>query len=231
MSIPVTCPNCLKRFQVSDKYAGKSGPCPSCKKPLKVPEKTEEVVVHAPEEFESGGRGVTGKLALKPIAREETKVGPVKIALIVGAVALVLVGDLILGKTLFGKVILFGRFDVLVSLGLLLVSPLIALAGYTFLRNDELEPYRGTELYLRSLACGIAYLMLWGVFVYFHNFETTDYLAWVILVTPLFIGGSGAAWLSLDLEPGNAFTHYVFYLIVTNLLRVIAGLGWIWQMK
>jgi cation transport ATPase len=230
MSIPVTCPGCLKRFQVNDKFAGKSGPCPNCKKIIKVPAKTEEIVVHAPEEFEHGGRGASGKLVLKPIDREESKITPLLIAIIIAAILLIFVGDWIFGKILFNKVVLFGFLDVFVTVGLLIVSPLTAFAGYSFLRNEELEPYRGTTLYVRTLICGAAYVILWGVFMYaFHKFAPADILNWGVLVVPFLVAGTAAAWVTLDLEPGNAFCHYAFYLFVTVLLRWIAGMGWIWQ--
>ena len=57
-------------------------------------------------------------------------------------------------------------------LGSVLLGPPLAFAGYTFLRDDELEPYRGTEVLLRSLACGLVFAAIWGaywfVFAYFN---------------------------------------------------------------
>ena len=41
------------------------------------------------------------------------------------------------------------------GLGALVLAPPLVLAGYTFLRDDELEPYRGRELGLRVAACGL----------------------------------------------------------------------------
>jgi hypothetical protein len=230
MSISVTCPGCLKRFEVNEKFAGKSGPCPKCKKIIKVPDKAEEVVIHAPEAFEHGGRGVDGKLALKPIDREETKITPLTIVIIAAAIIFIFLGDWILGKTIFQKLVLFGTIDVVIAVCLLVVSPLVAWAAYNFLRNDDLEPYREKELYLRSLICGAGYVVLWGVFIYaFHRVNPVDFLTWGILTVPFLIAGTGAAWASLDLEPGNAFCHYAFYLIVTVILRFVAGMGWIWK--
>ena len=223
MSISVTCPNCLKRFQVSDKYAGKSGPCPNCKKTLKVPDKSEEVVVHAPEAFEHGGRGIDGKLALKPIDREETKITPLLIVSIAVAVVLVFVAAFV-GRGLFQANIIFS------AVGLLLISPPTALAAYSFLRNDDLEPYRGTALYVRSLICGVAYVVLWGVFIYaLHHFDNPELLTWAMLVAPVLVAGTAVAYFALDLEPGNAFCHYAFYLFVTNLLYWVVWYKWIWQ--
>ena len=60
MSIIVVCPGCLKSFKVSDKFAGKKGPCPNCKRTLQVPTKEQEVQVHAPEAFAGGGKNASG---------------------------------------------------------------------------------------------------------------------------------------------------------------------------
>ncbi len=87
MAILVVCPGCKKSFNVDDKFAGKTGPCPKCKTKITIPEKKAEVKIHAPEEFSGGGKGVTGKLALKPIARQETRIKPLMAAVIGGAVA------------------------------------------------------------------------------------------------------------------------------------------------
>jgi hypothetical protein len=37
MSIPFTCPHCGEQTLVEDKYAGQSGPCIRCGKPITVP--------------------------------------------------------------------------------------------------------------------------------------------------------------------------------------------------
>ena len=76
MAIPVTCPGCRTRFQVSDQHAGKSGPCPKCKTTIRVPTKEEEVKIEVPEQFVSGGRTVSGGVVFKPNARKEVKFNP-----------------------------------------------------------------------------------------------------------------------------------------------------------
>ena len=86
MPIQVSCPGCKKTFNVDDKFAGKTGPCPHCKTKITVPQKQPEVKVHAPEAFSGGGKTVSGKLALKPIAREQTRVKPLAIAASVAGV-------------------------------------------------------------------------------------------------------------------------------------------------
>ena len=83
MSIRVTFPGCLKRFNVSEKFAGKKGPCPKCKKTIEIPEKDEEVVIH---EAETGAKDSTGKKLSKQIARKETNLSTVNLVLIFGSI-------------------------------------------------------------------------------------------------------------------------------------------------
>ena len=90
MPIQIICPGCHKRFKVSEQYAGKQGPCPNCKAQISIPLPSEEVVVHAPENFDTGGRDTEGKLVLKPIERSETKLSMVSIVGIVAAIVAVL---------------------------------------------------------------------------------------------------------------------------------------------
>ena len=66
MSILVVCPGCRKRFSVSDKFAGQTGPCPNCKAKIRVPTKEEEVKIHGPTEFATGTQDARGDITAKP---------------------------------------------------------------------------------------------------------------------------------------------------------------------
>lgn len=224
MSIPVICPGCHTRFKVSDKFAGKSGACPKCKGKIDVPAADQQVEVHAPEEFSSGGRGASGKLALKPIARIETKVTPVAIAAIVGSVLLVGIATW-LASEILREQILFR------AIGLLLISPPMAIAGYTFLRDDELEPHRGKSLYIRAALCGLGYTVLWGVFGYVAETTLTGELwEWIVVAPPFLVTGGLCALACFDLDFGSGFFHYSFYLVLTMALRWAAGMPWVWNL-
>ncbi|MGD0897405.1 MAG: hypothetical protein ABR915_06180 [Thermoguttaceae bacterium] len=229
MSILVVCPGCKKSFQVADKFAGKSGPCPKCKATIRVPAKSEEVKVHSPGQFSRGGRTAGGELALKPISRKEVLFQPVMAAGVAGAI----VGLLAVILAARGLGLVAAHPIVWCAIGLLAVSPVLALAAYTFLRDDELEPYRGLSLYIRSAACAAAYVVLWALFAYVrYEVKPGDQIfLWVLITAPVVVLGSLAAWVSLDLEPGNSFFHYVFYLLVTAVLGWVAGLGWVWEVS
>lgn len=220
MPIPVVCPGCKKRFSVSDKFAGKKGPCPHCKTVIQVPEKGEEVVIHAPEEF--GPKDARGRAVLKPIARKETKVSPLLTAVILVAIVIVLAVAWMF-RSPEGDVPIW-----LLALGAIALAPPLAWAGYTFLRDDELEPYSGTELSLRVVACSAVYALLWGLVALVTGYVLGgDRLEVIhmVFIAPVMVGiGTFGAFLSLDLEPSTAAVHCSLYLLVTVTLRLILGL-------
>jgi hypothetical protein len=225
MSIIVACPGCLKSFTVSDKFAGRTGPCPNCKRPLKVPDKSQEVKIEAPEEFASGGKSVSGKLIVKPVAFTPTRLQPVRTTLIVAA-ALGVVAIAWLG----GRA---GTFQNpwLTVLGLLCVSPPLVVVAYAVLRNDELEPYRGVPLMFRASLCALGYVFLWGAFALLTSREviTGEMWNWVFVVPPFAVMGGVFALATLDLGFGDGMLHFGFYLLATVVLRWVAGMKWVWD--
>ncbi len=227
MSIIVVCPGCRKRYAVNEKFAGKTGHCPNCKHPVRVPERAAEVVVHTPEQFENGGRSTTDQLVLQPIAREQTKFNPVTAAGIACAATAIFAGAF-----LGGKIGLLNNHHFFTAVGLALISPLLAWAGYSFLYDDELEPYKSHSLFIRSAICGLAYALLWGVFAYVSDIVLTgDVWNWAFIAPPFLAAGTMVAVTTFDLEYGNGFFHYSFYLLVIIILRWAAGLGWIWDIN
>jgi hypothetical protein len=231
MPIHVVCPGCRKAFNVSDKFAGQTGACPKCKGKITVPAKDEEVKVHGGQQFVSGGRSVTGQLLLKPISRRITRWDAKKALIVGGAV----VGTLL--ATLIGRwTNLLGDGGPLhgflfCGLGLLVISPPLSFAAYTFLRDDEMEPFPTKELYIRCASCAGAYVVLWGAFAYVagQGLLSGEAITWLVAAPPFFVLGTLAANVALELEYGNAFFHYSFYLLVTMALRWVAGLKWVWD--
>lgn len=222
MPIQVLCPKCRSRFQVSEKFAGQSGPCPKCKAIIRVPMPSEEVKIHGPEEFSSGGKNAAGQLVTKPIARKDTKFQPMAVVM-VAAIALTALAVSWLGGGLIRESLIVR------AVGLLCVSPPIVLAGYFFLRDDELEPYRGRALVVRVAICSLTYVLLWGAYAYLAGlFESPELWTWLVVLPPVFFLGSLAAHSSLDVDMGSGFFHFCFFVLVTVLLRWAAGMGWIW---
>jgi hypothetical protein len=232
MAIQVSCPGCKKTFNVDDKFAGKTGPCPHCKAKITVPEKKPEVKVHAPEDF-GPAKGVTGKSVLKPIERKQTRITPAIAGAIGGGIVAAIVYAIIVRMVPVKPETEILRY-ILCGLGLLLVAPPAAVIAYAFLREDELEPYRGLPLWIRATICGAVYALLWGGFAYVRvslfGGDTIPTPMWLVIVPPFFIVGGMAGKFSLDLETANGFFHYAFYVVVTFLLGLIAGVSSaIWQ--
>ncbi|MHB8900800.1 MAG: hypothetical protein ACYC6Y_18775 [Thermoguttaceae bacterium] len=226
MSINVTCPGCLKRFTVSEKFAGQKGPCPKCKTIIQIPKLGDEVVIHGGEEFEHSGRDAQGKLIGKPILREQSEFTPTVMAILGAGILVTVVVTWILGRA--------GMFEsrLMCLAGLMVVSPALTAGGYKFLHSSEdLQPYRGRSLWLRAVACSLAYILLWGVFGYLaEQFLTGEIWEWFVLVAPFLAAGGFVGLICFDLDYGGGFLHYSFYVAVTILLRAIAGLGWIWTL-
>jgi hypothetical protein len=225
MPIQVTCPGCLKRFSVAEKFAGQKGPCPKCKQIITIPKLEEQVVIHAPEHSEAGAVGAGGRHVLKTYKRKDTKFQPLLFTAVIGAVLVALLMALVIRSS--GPPELW-----LKALAAALLGPPLAWAGYTFLRDPELEAHQGTGLIIRSLACGLVYALLWGVFWFLGDrFFGPDAMKkglqifqMIVLVVPIFAAGTLAAFASFDLEPGSAFFHCALYFAVTVLLRLVANL-------
>ncbi|MEM7314359.1 MAG: hypothetical protein AAF497_14520 [Planctomycetota bacterium] len=226
MPIRVICPGCHATFNVSDKFAGKQGPCPKCKTVMKIPDKAEEVVIPAPED--GAPKDSKGQSVLKPIERTETKIST---PVIVGVSAVSLVIPLvawIFGRTLekneLGQV--EAPWAVLAVGAILLAAPLV-IAGYFFLRNDELEPYSGMQLFQRVGICSAVYAALWGLHWYMCSMlygPTVDMPELLIALPVLFIPGALASLATLDLDGTSAAMHFGLYFLVTVGLRVLMGL-------
>jgi hypothetical protein len=227
MPIPVTCPKCLTKFTVADQHAGKTGACPKCKGPIQIPEKTDEVIIHAPE-MEAGAKDAKGRNVLKPIKRKETKFSTNTAMLVLG---LVLVAVAI--AWLFGSQ--FATTGVpwwFLAGGAAILGPPLAYAGYSFLRDDEAGFYEGSAVLVRSLSCGLVYALLWGVYMYVgwnvygeEAFKTGLEMVQIAVLLAIVLGlGTFAAFVSFDLEPITAFFHCALFFLATVGLRFVAGL-------
>ena len=224
MDISVICASCHARFKVSEKYAGQTGPCPKCKKPIRIPEKSEEIVIHAPDEFgpkDSSGRGV-----LKPLEREEANTSPVMIVSIVASILAVLVAAFVIGKTFGGTEA--GVPTWILAAGAVLLGPPLAVAGYALLRDSELEPFRGVALWTRAAACGLVFAVLWGAYYYVkvQVFESDIEVFHVVFIAPVMLAIGGlASMASLDLEYMNGVMHCGIYVLITGMLRMLMGMN------
>jgi hypothetical protein len=219
MAIDVTCSGCKTRFKVSDKFAGQKGPCPKCKTVIQIPKPDEQVVVHEPESF--GPKTTSGQHVLKPIFRQETSLSSVQVIGIIAAVVFVLIVALALrGLEGVGRTVALG-------IGSLLLAFPLVYAGYTFLRDDELEPYRGMTLWIRVAICAAVYALLWGLYAWVPAFafhlEHYELFHLLFILPPVIAVGAFASSAALDLDFGTGLLHYALYLVATGALCLLVG--------
>jgi hypothetical protein len=215
MPIQVICKGCRATFTVSDKFAGRTGPCPKCKQPITIPQPIKDVTIHGPEEEAK----VPGRAPLAPIEFVEHSL-PVTayVAVGVGAVATMLLA-FVAGRA-------FGPGGVpswlAGAVGCAVAWPLVWV-GYDMVRDRNLEPYRGRGLLVRTLACAAVYAALWGVKALLPAEVTAEMWPWVFLGPFFAICGGLAALAALDLDWGTAVAHFSLYVIFTAVLRWLAG--------
>jgi hypothetical protein len=216
MAISVTCGHCRTRFSVSDKFAGQTGACPKCKKPLTVP-KADAVKVHEPDAPTATSAG--GQFPTKPLPKRDKPVSTGSLLLCLG---------LALGAFAAAAAVRFVwpaneiPAALLASTAFLVAIPCV-LIGYAMVRNRDLEPYMGRSLLFRGLICSVVYAGLWGAHAFLPPESTQEMWQW-LFIGPIFFGiGALAALVSLELDWGPAVVHFSLYVLVTVALRWIAG--------
>ncbi len=223
MPIAVICPGCRAQFRVSEKFAGKEGPCPKCKAKITIP-LVDDVRIHVPDEVPAaGGKTASAAAAPRPVvARNKRELKAVPALLIGGAAVIVLIVAWLGGS-------LIEQNAAIRIAGLLVVSLPLTVAGYAVLRDDELEPYRGRELLLRAGLCAAGYSLLWGIFWYLPDDAFRSNLNWLFIAPPFIAVGAGIALGCFDLPFQEALLHYAFYLLSTLILRWLIDMPPLWD--
>lgn len=217
MPISVTCGSCKTRFSVSEKFAGQTGACPKCKKPLTVPQ-ADAVQIHEPDA--PTATSASGQFPTKPLPKRDKAVS---------TGSLLVCGGLALGSFAAAAAARFvwpaGQIPagVLGATAFVVAIPCV-LIGYAMVRNRDLEPYTGRSLLLRTLICSVVYAGLWGAHAFLPADATQEMWNW-LFIGPIFFGiGALAALASLELDWGTATVHYSLYVLVTVSLRWVADL-------
>jgi hypothetical protein len=221
MPIRVTCPGCHTRFNVSDKFAGREGPCPKCKAKIRIPAKSDEVVIHAPAEAApKDGKGVA---ISKPIFRQELVISPLLWTITIGTMVTLFALALIFRWQLTDKL----HFPLwILAVGAIAVAIPAVYGAYGMLRDAELGSFLGQELWTRVLICAAIYAALW-LMMPIAKYVLTDYnmTAWAIATALMIAIGGAAATAIFDFDYLMGVLHYGLYFGGTLLLRWIMGVG------
>lgn len=220
MAISVVCSGCTSRFTVSDQFAGRTGPCPKCKKPITIPKKLAGgVTIHEPEP--SATKGATGRMPTAPIVFEEQPLSLMVVAgVIAGAIGCLLVA--LACRLTWGP----GTAPIwLLAAGAAGLAFPCAWLGYWIVRDREIPPLPTASLAVRCAVCAVVYASLWGVHAFLPIEQMHEEFWRWLFVGPIFgFAGALAAFAALDLDWGTAIAHFSLYVVFTALLRWILGL-------
>ncbi len=201
--------------------AAKAAPVAPPAKPAPVKEK---VVIHEPDmgSIKAGSADAkTPQRHIRPIAREEVRLTRVQWILLGAAI----IAPMALAYGLGG---MFRENMLLRGVGLWLMAFPAAIGGYAVLRDDELEPYRGRSLWVRTLFCTLVYFGLWVVYWYLPLDIKLSAMNWLFLGPPIFLVGAAVPTVCYDLDYGSSLGHYGFYLVVCLTLGHLAGIEGPW---
>jgi hypothetical protein len=220
MPIQVVCSGCKTRFSVSEQYAGRTGPCPKCKKPITIPKPAvDSVVIHEPERV-AGPATAPGAIPLKPLPKRDRPVPIPSILAILAGLAITLAASWGIGRAWAGSPP--WTVQAIAAAGIAIPCVLV---GYAMVRDRDLEPWRGRNLLLRAAVCAAVYAGLWGVRGFLPEETVREMWQWLV-VGPFFVfAGALAALASLEIDWGPAVVHYSLYLLVTATMRWLAGLS------
>ena len=217
MPIPVICPGCSSRFNVSDKFAGQTGPCPKCKKPITVPALVKAVTIHEPE---SPVKAATGRPAIVSVPRLVEPAPVMAFAATAAGTVVTMVLAWLIGS-LFRPAV--PPAWLLVAGAFVVAVPCVFL-GYAISRDRELAPLGGSGLVLRGLICAAVYTGLWCIKGMLPVEATAEMWQWLFLGPIFLLPGALAALATLELDWGPATAHFSIYVLFTALLRTLAGL-------
>ena len=101
----------------------------------------------------------------------------------------------------------------------------VVFAGYTFLRDQELGPFLGKDLWMRVIGCASVYALLW-LLVPLMNYAFVDMgkTGAFVAIGIMLAAGAGVGMLAFDFDYLIGLLHCGMYLACSLLCRFTAGL-------
>lgn len=118
----------------------------------------------------------------------------------------------------------------LLAISAILLAMPITLVGYWFLHDDELQGYKGQQLWIRSGICAIGFAASWALYafvpIYVNSRSSMAEIsgAEMALFIAIMIGmGTMISVAAMELELLQGLQHYMLYFGITFLLAWLAG--------
>ncbi|MGI5832064.1 MAG: hypothetical protein ACOX6D_05970 [Thermoguttaceae bacterium] len=225
MSIHVICPGCMTQFEVSDRFAGKKGPCPKCGHTIEIPK--ANVTIVSPDELVIDGKKVRNPDLVRPIEQKSYSFTGRAIIVNLAVLSAVLLIALIFHFVHFLPL----AIPVGILLGLVVAFPLVKYGYITFRDPNDLEIFLGGQLGKKSLLGAGLLMVLWILYELILLYMNPGVMALAYLV-PMAIFAAFVPVVLFDMNFTDALAVVVVFLLAVILLR---GLmfdqegGWIWQ--
>lgn len=227
MAIHVICPGCMARFEVSDRFAGKKGPCPKCGHIIEIPK--ENVTIVAPDEMVVDGKKVHNPDMVRPIERKTYSfTGQALVVNLAVAAAVLIVAAIFHFVHFLPLAIPIG-----VLLGGTAAFTLVKYGYMTFRDPDDLEIFLGGTLGKKSVIAAVILMFLWILYELLLLYMNPGGMALAYLV-PVAVLAAFVPVVLFDMSFTDSLAVAAVFLLAVILLRGImfsSGNGWIWQRR
>ncbi len=227
MSIHVICPGCMTQFEVSDRFAGKKGPCPKCGHIIEIPK--QNVTIVSPDELVVDGKKVQNPDHIRPIEQKSYSFTASAILVNLSVLTAVLAVALVFHFVHFLPL----AIPVGVALVLAVAYPLMKYGYMTFRDPNDLEIFLGGQLGKKSILGAAVLLALWLVYELILYYLNPGGMALAYLV-PVALFAAFVPIVIFDMDFTDALAVAVVFLLAVILLRgLMFGQenGWIWHRR
>ncbi len=230
MAIDVICAGCFKRFQVSDQFAGRSGPCPGCKTIIAIPTLEDQLVIQEPEN-KAGKPGTHTKI--DGIAR---RAGFFQRLEVISLCSLFAAAGVIafLTRMLQTDSDSFTSTTATLSvLGLLLLSLASSALGYGILKKTEIQVFERRKAFMRSIITAAIYFFIASTFIatsllLIHYEEPSYMMILSIIGAACFVIATFVPMACFEMEFAQGALHVAVMICITSLFCLLSDNFHLW---
>ena len=217
----------MTQFEVSDRFAGKKGPCPKCGHIIEIPK--VNVTIVSPDELVVDGKKVQNPDHVRPIEQKSYSFTAsaviVNLAVLTAVLAVALVFHFVHAP--------FLAVPVGIALVLAVAYPLMKYGYMTFRDPNDLEIFLGGQLGKKSILDAAVLLALWLVYELVLLYMNPGGMALAYLI-PVAVFAAFVPVVIFDMDFSDSLAVAVVFLLAVILLRGLMFTGdggWIWQRR
>lgn len=224
MAIDVICSGCLKQFQVSDQFAGRSGPCPKCKTIISIPKLEDQLVIEEPT-HRPGSPGAHTKI--NGIRRRRgffQRFEIITLCSLFASAGIVAIVIRILQTDPISR--LDSTTGTLFVLGLILLSLGSSALGYGVLKDSEIKAFARRTTIFRSIMTATVYCIIAAGFIgttLLFSHEDPRNLILAVVAIACFSIASFAPMAFFEMELMQGALHVAIMICMTSLFCLLAN--------